>query len=156
MTDSPFGTRSTITLRSPLLSDKSPKTVVSTDEKENLKKRKLDEMNTENEMEIESSNNEIKNQITIQDVYDLIKRKSAEDSCERMSIKNEIKNEIKQINEKIVSIEQNINKIEERVDAVALLAQQNKKIINSLCQEKWIISWKSMVFKNRSLMSVKT
>lgn len=137
MADSPFASKSVITLRSPRLDDKSPKTVMSSlDDNECLKKRKYNDINGNDIMEYENSNDENETPISLKDIYDLINAKSAEDSRERLSIKNEITNEIKQINEKIVSIEHKVNKIEKKVDAVSLLAQQNKKIINSLCQEK--------------------
>ena len=118
-------------MRSPEPKEKLISTPMSKEEMERLKKRKRS-----NENDHMSDENEENRPISIKDIYDLITAKSAEDSNERKLIRDEIKSVIRSINEKIVAIEHNVNEIDKKFDAVTLLAEQNKKIINSLCQER--------------------
>lgn len=131
MEEAPFKSKCTKTMRSPVSKENIPVTPLQQDER--LKKRKINEINNNDYM---SDDEECARPVSNEDIYKLIKAQSALDSNERKLIKDELTSEIRSINEKIISIENNVKEIDKKVDAVTLLAQQNKKIINSLCQDK--------------------
>jgi hypothetical protein len=138
MCESPFELRSSLTIRSPNARLNDPATPATTDDKENLKKRRYNQINNESLSGTEegTSNPHVNQTISNADIFNLIKVQSSKDSKERLMIKEELTNEIRYLNEKIVAIESNVSRIDKKVDAVTLLAEQNRKLINNLCQDK--------------------